>query len=106
MLKMPNHAPVTQLKGASKRYAKPEETVKLEATAKDPDGNNLTYKWWQYADADSARSTVTIGHANSLDQASVVAPNEPGKQIHLILEVTDNGTPQLTGYQRIICDIR
>ncbi len=101
-----NHAPVAQLKGASKRDVKPGATVKLEATANDPDGNNLTYKWWQYADADSARSTVTISQANSLDQASFIAPNEPGKQIHLILEVTDNGTPQLTGYQRIICDIK
>jgi hypothetical protein len=44
--------------------------------------------------------------AGSLDQASFVAPNEPGKQVHIILEVTDNGRPALTGYQRVICNIK
>jgi hypothetical protein len=72
--------------------------------ATDPDGNKLTYKWWQYADSDSA--TVTIANADSLDKASFVVPSEPGKQVHIILEVTDDGTPPLVGYQRIICNIK
>ncbi|MEO8352894.1 MAG: hypothetical protein ABI680_14270 [Chthoniobacteraceae bacterium] len=55
---------------------------------------------------DSAVANVTIANPDSLDQASFVAPNEPGKQVHIILEVTDNGTPPLVGYQRIICDIK
>ena len=33
-------------------------------------------------------------------------PNEPGKQIQIILEVTDNGTPPLIGYQRVIYNIQ
>jgi hypothetical protein len=39
-------------------------------------------------------------------KASFVVPDEPGKQIQIILEVTDNGTPPLTHYQRIICNIQ
>ena len=101
-----NHAPVAKLKGASVRDVKAGETVKLAATATDPDGNKLTYKWWQYADADSANATVTIAKSDSLDQASFVAPDEPGKQVHIILEVTDNGSPPLVGYQRVICNIQ
>jgi len=101
-----NHAPVAKVKGALKRDVKPGKTVKLEATAIDPDGNKLTYKWWQYADADAAAATVTIANGDSLDKASFVAPNEPGKQVHVILEVNDNGTPPLVGYQRIICHIK
>jgi hypothetical protein len=31
-----------------------------------------------------------------------VVPNEQGKTIHLILEVTDDGTPPLTRYRRIV----
>ena len=45
-------------------------------------------------------------NADSLDKASFVVPNEPGKQVQIILEVTDNGTPPLTGYQRVICNIK
>jgi hypothetical protein len=101
-----NHAPVILLNGALNRTVMAGETVKLAATATDPDGNMLTCKWWQYADADSATATVSIANSDSLDQASFVAPNEPGEQVHIILEVTDNGTPPLVRYQRIICDIK
>jgi PelA/Pel-15E family pectate lyase len=34
-----------------------------------------------------------------------VVPDEPGKQVHIILEVTDDGDPPLKGYQRIIFNI-
>jgi hypothetical protein len=101
-----NHSPLAKVKGPIKRDVKPGEIVKLQATSTDPDGNQLTCKWWQYADADSATNTVTIPNSTSLDQASFVAPNEPGKQVQIILEVTDNGTPPLTGYQRVICNIK
>lgn len=101
-----NHPPVAKSKGALQRDVKAGESVKLEATATDPDGNQLTCKWWQYADADSATNIVEIANADSLDKASFVAPNEPGKQVQIILEVTDNGPPPLTGYQRVLCNIK
>jgi len=101
-----NHPPVAKVTGSLKRNVKAGETVKLAAAAADPDGNKLTYKWWQYADADSAKETVTIANSDSLDNASFVVPNEPGKQVHIILEVTDNGTPALTGYQRVILTVK
>jgi len=101
-----NHAPVAKVTGTLVGEVKAGEAVKLAATATDPDGNQLTYKWWQYADVDSAKATVAIANSDSLDNASFVAPTEPGKQVHIILEVTDNGTPPLVGYQRIICNIQ
>jgi hypothetical protein len=101
-----NHAPVAKVKGPHQRDVKPGETVKPTANATDPDGNKLTYKWWQYGDANSAKAAVTIVNSESLDKASFEVPNEPGKQIHIILEVTDNGTPSLAGYQRIIFNIK
>ena len=37
---------------------------------------------------------------------SVVPPNAvPGQTIHMILEVTDDGTPALTRYQRVIVTV-
>jgi len=97
-----NHPPVAKVQGNLRRDVKASETVDLVATATDPDGNKLTCKWWQYVEAGTA-AAVTIANRYSLDKASFVVPNEPGKQIHIILEVTDNGTPPLVRYQRVIC---
>lgn len=101
-----NHAPVIHMNGALNRTVKADETVKLEATATDPDGNSLTARWWQYSDADSAATKVAIIQPDSLECASFVVPEEPGKQLHLILEVTDDGAPPLSSYYRIVFDIR
>jgi len=47
-----NHAPVIDdLKENIEAAA--GETVTLSANAKDPDGNQLTYKWWRYFEADT-----------------------------------------------------
>jgi len=100
-----NHPPVANVTGPLVREVKPGETVKLTATATDPDGHELTYHWWQYTDADSALATVSITNSSSPDQANYVVPDEPGKQVHIILEVTDSGTPALTGYRRVIFNI-
>lgn len=101
-----NHHPVVKVDGELTRDVRPGETVKVTATATDPDGDKLTFRWWQYCEADSATASVTLGGSDSSDQASFIVPNEPGKQLHIILQVTDNGTPPLTGYQRVICSIK
>jgi hypothetical protein len=101
-----NHAPVAEVKGALTGNSKPGEIVTLSATATDPDGDSLTYKWWQYVDADSVAASVIIVNSDSLDNASFIVPDEPGKQVHIILEVTDNGEPSLVGYRRVICNIK
>jgi hypothetical protein len=101
-----NHTPVVNVDSELTRDVKPGDTVKLSATATDPDGDKLTFRWWQYSEADSAAATVTIAGSDSAHEASFVAPNEPGKQVHIILEATDNGTPPLVGYQRVICNIK
>ncbi len=100
-----NHTPVARVKGGLERVVKPGETVKLKAAATDPDGNRITTKWWQSTEADSVAATLTIANSDSLDNASFVVPNEPGKQIQIILEVTDNGTPSLVVYQRVVYNI-
>jgi len=99
-----NHAPIAKVEGALMRDVKAGETVKLAATATDPDGDKLAFKWWQYYEADSAEARVTINNASS-NQASFVVPKEPGKQLQIILEVTDDDTLPLKYYQRVIVTI-
>jgi hypothetical protein len=101
-----NHAPFAVLAHPRDLTAVPGANVKLSAAgSRDPDRNQLSYRWWQYHEADSALAKVTINNADA-QQASFVVPNEPGRQVHIILEVTDNGTPPLVGYQRIVCKIK
>lgn len=100
-----NHAPIATLAHPRDLTAAPGATVKLSAEgSSDPDGDALSYRWWQYHEADSAEAELTISDADA-PEASIVVPDEPGRQVHIILEVTDNATPPLVGYQRVIVDI-
>jgi hypothetical protein len=98
-----NHEPKVKLNTASKLTATPNSIVKLSGTATDPDGNTLNYQWWQYEDVDSYAGKVSIQNADSKN-ASFIMPNDikKGETIHLILEAKDNGSPQLTRYQRVV----
>ncbi|QLQ36735.1 nucleoside hydrolase-like domain-containing protein [Micromonospora robiginosa] len=101
-----NHQPVARVAGGLTRTVSPGQTVTLDASpTTDPDGNALTYKWWQYADADSVSARPTISNDTARTGATFVVPNEPGKRIHVILEVVDNGSPSLTHYQRVVFTI-
>ena len=100
-----NHAPIARVAGDLNRTIKSGETVRLDASrSTDPDGNKLTFRWWQYHEAGTSETKVIIANPDS-PTPSFVAPNEPGKQLHLILEVTDDGMPSLVGYQRVIVTI-
>jgi hypothetical protein len=102
-----NHNPVAAVVGGVQRNVAAGSTVTLDASpSKDPDGNSLSYKWWQYHDADSASAKVTIANETAKTGASFKVPSEPGKNVHIILEVTDNGVPSMAHYQRIIFSIK
>ncbi|WP_372715460.1 nucleoside hydrolase-like domain-containing protein [Novipirellula sp.] len=100
-----NHHPVIKVNGDLTRNVKPGEVVQLAATATDPDDDELTFRWWQYSEADSAAATVTIKKDGSAERASFIVPSESGKDVHIIVEVTDSGIPALVRYQRIVCNI-
>jgi hypothetical protein len=104
--KQANHAPVIKLNGAFDISAKPGATIKLSASATDPDGNQVYYSWWQYKEAGTFSGNVIITGVDKKD-ASIIVPAgaEKGKTIHLILEVTDNGRPNLTRYKTVIVTV-
>jgi len=103
-----NHPPEVKLAHAADLKAKPGATVKLSAKGTvDPDGDALSYNWWQYEEADTYDGTVTIENKEKQDASfTVPADAAKGQTIHIICEVTDNGTPPLTQYQRIIITIK
>jgi len=94
------------VKGATVRNVHPGEKVVLDgSTSTDPDRNSLSFSWWQYYEADNSTTKLAIKNHTSKKNALFKVPNEPGKQLQVILEVTDNGEPVLKSYKRIIFNI-
>lgn len=101
-----NHPPVVTLRHANSLTGRPGSLMRLIGFGSDPDKNYVTYKWWQYFEVDTYRGKVEILNSN-LDKASFIIPKDarPGDTIHVILEVSDSGTPKLTRYQRVIVKV-
>ena len=98
-----NHAPVVKLKNAANLTAAQNEKVKLKATATDPDGDKLAYRWWQYEEAGTYKGKIEIKNADSANASFMMPPNiKKGETIHIILEVSDNKPAKMTRYQRVI----
>ena len=79
---------------------------RLKYTVTDPDKDALTIKWWQYVSAGTYRDKVAVDDPASANTTfTVPADANPGDTIHLILEATDNGTPQMNRYHRLIITV-
>jgi len=74
----------------------------------DPDGDTLSYRWFEYTDINPAYTGVSPlaldGATSAQAQLSSVA-SQAATQHHLILEAHDSGTPSLTRYRRIIVSV-
>lgn len=103
-----NHPPIVKLSNALDRSASPGSTMQLSAKGtSDPDGDQLTYSWWQYQEAGTYKGQLDISNAQNQDAAvSLPADAKSGETIHIICAVTDQGTPSLTRYQRVIFTIK
>lgn len=112
-----NHPPVVKLDHAAHIKAKQGERVDLSATASsDPDGDPLSFEWFCYEEPGTRRmsnSATGVKHEIiAADQAKAwltvkktrVMPPGTGT-MHIILAVTDHGTPRLTRYARVIIDV-
>jgi len=79
------------------------ETITLDAsTSKDPDGDKPKFSWWVLSEAGTYANEVAISGGDSARATITIPPDAAGKSIHVICEVTDGGTPNLTSYRRII----
>ena len=101
-----NHAPVVVIDGPLNLAASAGQTIRLNAAVKDPDGEAVSLKWWQF-EVGSYRGKVGLKNEQT-DRVLVTIPKDAtsGQTIHLILEAADNGTPSLTTYQRVVITVR
>ncbi len=103
-----NHPPVPRLATPDSFTVKSGETFHLNASGTtDPDGDSMSYLWFQYPEAGTYPGQVsTRPYAPNLYDLPITAPSVDSPQtIHFILQVTDKGTPALTRYKRVIVTV-
>jgi len=117
-----NHPPDVVINGVSglapvEITACANHPVKLSAAGtRDVDGTPLHYQYWQYREASGELNPQDLAiEGASSAEATVVAPpaRKPAPNVdlpaenryHIVLSVTDEGTPPLTRYRRAILTI-
>lgn len=99
-----NHYPV--LKGPLSIKARPGKTVKINASATDPDGDHLDIKWWYFPVGTYEGGVLSVDSPNTAKTTFTVPEDaKTGDTIHLVLQAIDHGTPSLTKYLRTIITV-
>ena len=111
-----NHAPSVEVKHGLDVNAKPGSRITFRASAKDPDGDKVNLKWWQYAEAGTFPGKVLItGQQGLYDKRGAAYGNKvaleipanakPGQTIHIILEASDDCPVPMSTFRRVIVTI-
>ncbi|MCR4569812.1 MAG: DUF1593 domain-containing protein [Bacteroidales bacterium] len=99
-----NHEPLVA--GPLALSGKPGKTLKIKASASDPDGDALHCSWAQWKVDGSYQGDVTLSDTTApATSVTIPADARSGDTIHLVLTVSDNGTPQCTSYLRTIITV-
>lgn len=102
-----NHAPEAVIDQGNTLTVAPGQRVVLSANGStDPDGDSLSYRWEFYRDPSNYKGDLEITDSDTV-QASFTAPEVIfyPRTIHILLTVTDNGEPALSGYSRIVVTV-
>ena len=102
-----NHPPIPSLTTEDRLTVKSGGDVFLDASpSTDPDGDNLSFLWFNYPEAGTLEEEIRIGGTENAQRLYFKAPEVNKKEtIHFILKVTDKGKPALSRYKRVIIDI-
>ena len=102
-----NHPPAVSVHGPLDRTARPGQVIRLDSRASDPDGDRLSYLWYSDAGVDTYPGTVTPSTPDApATTVTVPADARRGQTIHVVVQVTDDGSPTLARYQRIVITVR
>ena len=101
-----NHPPIPALAHKQLLEVTEGEEVHLRAEGcTDPDDGSLSDKLGYYREAGNSVYWLDVGNENS-PQAFFTAPSMGfSQEMHFILAVTDNGTPALTRYLRVVVKV-
>ena len=101
-----NHPPVPVLKQDATFTVKSGQWFTLDASGThDPDGDSFSFLWFHYMEAGTYRKEVKVSPEN-YPGIGLTAPDvEKAETIHIILKISDKGTPALTRYKRVIVTV-
>jgi len=102
-----NHPPEVALTHVSDLSGKAGASLELSAlNTTDPDGDTLTYQWWLFDEAGTAKTPAVIDSADHAE-ATLHIPDSAGTGdiYHAICTVRDSGTPTLTRYARVVVTV-
>jgi hypothetical protein len=101
-----NHPPVVALDHSETLTVPSGGTVRLNAAASyDPDGDDLQFRWFTYPEAGTYTGPVTISDPHARTTQVALGGITTPASVHVIVEVTDSGTPPLTRYARVVLEI-
>lgn len=106
-----NHPPVAVVSGDETDdilhvNAREGETLTFSALGSyDPDGGKLEFAWWTYPEAGSNLQCPALEGYSTPEVSFMIPYGEAGADLHLILEVIDNGNPSLIETRRIVINI-
>ncbi|TWU18766.1 DUF1593 domain-containing protein [Allorhodopirellula heiligendammensis] len=107
-----NHHPIAVVNGDISRRvlevtAAPGSTVVLSAAgSSDPDEDALFYAWSFYQEPSSYTGAVKIEDTFAAVAKVNIPSNAGGKNLHMILELHDDGNPNLYAYRRVIINVK
>ncbi|MBX2840750.1 MAG: DUF1593 domain-containing protein [Flammeovirgaceae bacterium] len=108
-----NHPPVPKIKELVNFKVKAGSSISIDASeSTDPDGNKLSYTWIHYPEPGNYHNVdwkPLKFEGKKTSNLKMIVPDyvkiKTPQTTHIILEVTDNGSPSLTRYKRIIVTI-
>lgn len=102
-----NHPPVPALNHPTELTVASGATINLDAAmTTDPDGDSLSFLWFNYPEAGTLKEEVEVSQPGNTPAAWARLPDvDETKTAHFILRVTDKGSPPLSRYKRIIVTI-
>ncbi|WP_198034441.1 nucleoside hydrolase-like domain-containing protein [Dyadobacter tibetensis] len=103
-----NHPPVVRLKSDINITAAAGQKLVLDGQESfDPDGDELSFKWYHDREAGSYRGNIDVpDKIRSKTKLLIPIDAQAGNTIHMIFEVSDSGLPTLTRYQRVVINLK
>ncbi|MEZ4902475.1 MAG: DUF1593 domain-containing protein [Spirosomataceae bacterium] len=84
------------------------QKIKLSAKgSSDPDGHALHYRWWNYWETGNYGGRVSLVNTEKMNSYfNIPHDAKSGTLFHIILEITDSGSPALTSFRRAIVRVK
>lgn len=103
-----NHHPVAVIgrdhtkKMIDKKVRAGKEVTLDAGRSYDPDKDRLTFTWEYYREPSTYPGTVVLDSSEDSVCRLFVPQDAAGCTLHIVLKVTDDGTPALTSYRRVV----